>query len=55
MPLETIAVTEPEAIELYERRLVLVRPDGHVAWRADEVPPNAGAVIDKVRGAAITH
>jgi len=49
---ETITVTQPEATHLYERRLVLVRPDGHVAWRADEVPLDAGAVIDKVRGVA---
>ena len=34
----------------YERRLVLVRPDGHVAWRADEAPAEAGALIDVVRG-----
>jgi hypothetical protein len=30
---------------------VLVRPDGHVAWRADEPPADARAVIDIVRGA----
>ena len=35
---------------LYERRLVLVRPDGHVAWRGDEVPSDALALIDTVRG-----
>jgi hypothetical protein len=39
-----------EAATLYERRLVLVRPDGHVAWRGDEVPTNAAQVIDAVRG-----
>jgi hypothetical protein len=36
---------------LYERRLVLVRPDGHVAWRGDEPPPDPLALIDRVRGA----
>jgi 2-polyprenyl-6-methoxyphenol hydroxylase-like FAD-dependent oxidoreductase len=54
VPLEIVSVTEPEAVELYERRLVLVRPDGHVAWRADAVPADAAAVVDKVRGAAST-
>jgi 2-polyprenyl-6-methoxyphenol hydroxylase-like FAD-dependent oxidoreductase len=52
VPFKTVAVTEPEVAQLYDRRLVLVRPDGHVAWRADQVPANAIAVIDKVRGAA---
>jgi hypothetical protein len=51
VPLETVSVTEPAAVEVYENRLVLVRPDGHVAWRADEAPANAAAIIDKVRGA----
>jgi hypothetical protein len=31
--------------------LVLVRPDGHVAWRNDELPEDAGAVLDVIRGA----
>ena len=50
VPLNVLTLTEPAAADLYERRLVLVRPDGHVAWRADEMPLNPTAVIDKVRG-----
>jgi hypothetical protein len=45
-------VDEPEAAALYERKLVLVRPDGHVAWRGDTPPVDAHALIDRVRGAA---
>ena len=30
---------------------VLVRPDGHVAWRGDALPDDAAALIDLVRGA----
>ena len=52
MPLTIVDLDEPEAVALYERRLVLVRPDGHVAWRADEAPDDADAMIDRVRGAA---
>jgi hypothetical protein len=37
-------------LQAYERRLVLVRPDGHVAWRADAEPADAGAIIDRLRG-----
>ena len=39
-----------KVLAAYERRLVLVRPDGHVAWRADAEPADAGALIDTVRG-----
>jgi hypothetical protein len=31
--------------------LVLVRPDGHVAWRGDILPDDPQALIDRVRGA----
>ena len=41
-----------DARGLYERPLVLVRPDGHVAWRGTEIPANPADVIDHVRGAA---
>ena len=44
LPLAVVTLTEPEVRAVYERRLVLVRPDDHVAWRADAVPTNALAV-----------
>jgi Aromatic-ring hydroxylase, C-terminal len=51
VPLEIIPVLQPDVMQLDQHRLVLVRPDGHVAWRANELPPNADVLIDKVRGA----
>jgi 2-polyprenyl-6-methoxyphenol hydroxylase-like FAD-dependent oxidoreductase len=51
VPFEVATIAEPDIAALYARRLVLVRPDGHVAWRADAAPADAGAVIDGVRGA----
>ncbi len=39
-----------DAARLYERRYVLVRPDGHVAWRGDAFPPDPDAVLDTARG-----
>jgi 2-polyprenyl-6-methoxyphenol hydroxylase-like FAD-dependent oxidoreductase len=51
LPLEVLNLDEPMVRETYERSLVLVRPDGHVAWRGDAVPENALEIIDKVRGA----
>jgi 2-polyprenyl-6-methoxyphenol hydroxylase-like FAD-dependent oxidoreductase len=52
VPLTTIACEVPEVIETFERPFVLVRPDGHVAWRGHELPGDPGAVADRVRGAA---
>lgn len=46
----TIQKAPPEVAQAYERRYVLVRPDGHVAWRGDAIPADAGALIDTVRG-----
>jgi hypothetical protein len=51
VPLRVEAVDNEEAAELYGRKLVLVRPDGHVAWRADALPDDAVGLIDRVRGA----
>jgi hypothetical protein len=52
VPLEVVDIHHEEAARLYERRLVLVRPDGQVAWRADTLPADCAALIDRVRGAA---
>lgn len=53
LPLTVTAVESSEAAALYGRALVLVRPDGHVAWRGDVLPADCTALIDTVRGAAI--
>jgi 2-polyprenyl-6-methoxyphenol hydroxylase-like FAD-dependent oxidoreductase len=52
LPLTFTAITEPHIAALYQRKFVLVRPDGHVAWRGDRMPEDALCVIDVVRGAA---
>ena len=51
MPLDVISIEEPNVIDAYERQLVLVRPDGHVAWRGDALPYDPQALINVVRGA----
>ncbi len=51
MPLFVHGIGDQKIAALYERRLVLVRPDGQVAWRADFAPKDAGAVLDTARGA----
>ncbi len=52
VPLHFAAIAEPEVAGLYERKFVLVRPDGHVAWRDDHLPQDPLRLIDLVRGAA---
>jgi hypothetical protein len=52
IPFRIVDIDSAEARTLYERRLVLVRPDGQVAWRADTMPDDPLQVIDVVRGAA---
>ena len=51
LPLEVVALDESLVRETYARSLVLVRPDGHVAWRGDSMPDIPAAIIDHVRGA----
>jgi 2-polyprenyl-6-methoxyphenol hydroxylase-like FAD-dependent oxidoreductase len=52
VPLTVTTINEPDIAELYEYPLVLVRPDGHVAWRGNAMPDDPSTVIDRVRGAA---
>ncbi len=52
VPLTVLDVKSPEA-GIYDRKLVLSRPDQHVAWRGDAEPRDPLALIDLVRGAAL--
>jgi 2-polyprenyl-6-methoxyphenol hydroxylase-like FAD-dependent oxidoreductase len=51
VPLEVVEIPQPDIAALYERKLVLVRPDGHVAWRGDVLPTDVTALTDRIRGA----
>ena len=52
VPLGLLDIDADGIPDAYRHALVLSRPDQHVAWRADEPPKNAGALIDLIRGAA---
>lgn len=53
LPIGVSVLPGAEAKRLFARALVLVRPDGHVAWRGDAWPrQGAGALVERVRGAA---
>lgn len=51
VPLRTHSLPHEHLLALYNQRLALVRPDGHIAWRGDEAPKNCDAVLNTVRGA----
>lgn len=55
VPLGVVDVRDAHARALYERDLVLIRPDQHVAWRDDTAPADPRRVIDRVRGAETTQ
>ena len=52
IPLSLLDVKSAEA-GVYDHKLVLSRPDQHVAWRGDGEPADPAALIDLVRGAGI--
>jgi hypothetical protein len=50
VPLNIHYINNAKISQLYVRKFVLVRPDGHVAWRGDALPNGANALVDKIRG-----
>ena len=50
VPLSVLKIEEPQARALYECDLVLVRPDGHVAWRGDVLPDDVAGLALQVIG-----
>ena len=50
--LTVLDVEADDAAPLYPCKLVLSRPDVHVAWRGDELPEDPLGLIDRVRGAS---
>ena len=51
VPLCILDISGQEVKALYDRKLILSRPDQHIAWRGDELPENPIALIDIIRGA----
>ena len=52
VPLCILDITGDEVKTLYDRKLVLSRPDQHIAWRGDELPENPIELIEIIRGAS---
>ena len=53
VPLKVVSLPAEPVLEILERRLLLVRPDQHVAWRGNEAPRECRAVLDRVTGREI--
>jgi 2-polyprenyl-6-methoxyphenol hydroxylase-like FAD-dependent oxidoreductase len=52
VPVRVLDLPHPELRDLFEARMVLVRPDQHVAWRGD-TPEQPEHVVSRVRGAGV--
>jgi FAD binding domain len=51
VPMAVLDIDADEAPGLYPHKLLLSRPDRHVAWRGDQPPIDPLALIDRLRGA----
>jgi 2-polyprenyl-6-methoxyphenol hydroxylase-like FAD-dependent oxidoreductase len=49
LPIRHVVLTDPALAELYRHRLVLVRPDLHIAWSGTDVA-DAADIINRARG-----
>ncbi|MES2186612.1 MAG: FAD-dependent monooxygenase [Pseudomonadota bacterium] len=50
VPLRVVPMEEAAVREAYEKDLVLVRPDGHVAWRGSGIPADVVGLMKTVSG-----
>jgi hypothetical protein len=51
LPLAVLDIDGVQVPEAYRHKLVLVRDDQHVAWRADALPDDPAELVDMLRGA----
>ena len=51
LPLKVEPIRDAQIAALYQKKLVLVRPDGFVAWRGDALPERCDQLIATIRGA----
>lgn len=50
MPLHVLELTAESTPDCYSHRLLIVRPDQHVAWRGDVLPDDLEALLSKLCG-----
>jgi hypothetical protein len=52
VPLDIVDIPSAVSRDAYDRKLILVRADQHVAWRGDAVPERVADLVDRLRGRA---
>ena len=50
IPVGSYSIENPDIQTLYERPMVIVRPDGHVAWRGRSLPDDPDSLIRQISG-----
>ena len=50
VPVKVLAPNDERLRERYEARFALIRPDQHVAWRGNVLPPDPASLIDRLTG-----
>lgn len=50
IPLAVVRLHRPDLRKIYERDLLLVRPDQHIAWRGDTLPADLRGLLTRVVG-----
>ncbi|MCF5724126.1 FAD-dependent oxidoreductase [Pseudomonas syringae] len=53
LPLVVVDVECAQSSGVYDRKLVLSRPDFHVAWRGDDVPADCNELVNLLQGRAV--
>jgi 2-polyprenyl-6-methoxyphenol hydroxylase-like FAD-dependent oxidoreductase len=50
VPLAVLHIAQPGLRGIFERNLLLVRPDQHIAWRGDEMPSDCDQIVARAVG-----
>ena len=51
VPLAVLDVADADRPGVHRHRLLIVRPDQHVAWRGDSPPVDPAGLVERLRGA----
>jgi 2-polyprenyl-6-methoxyphenol hydroxylase-like FAD-dependent oxidoreductase len=49
-PIRVIELSDPNVEVVYQKKYVIVRPDGHIAWSSDQYPKDINKIINQITG-----